>query len=277
MPEIRGDCKYVIDKWKKVSDKQSAIVDERLKNEPLTAVGWDKEVAERGYDMTQRPSWLGNIGAEVMTSDEAKTFVQQWNGQDLAKIDVNSPEWMKYAVFVSDPGNQGMLLSGGLLMKDVTKAAMSFMSRNTSTATVSAAEIGMKWGQGNMKQGMPWEDYVGTSLPASARLPRNFKTFDYYDVSTKTAISAKSMDTQTMAKLANPNQIYSSIKGNIDAATKFETYTLTGREINSSMINNREVQLAVPASTTKIQWVEINRAIEYGKSQGVAVKVTQVK
>ncbi|HFO0271208.1 TPA: hypothetical protein ACHICZ_002583, partial [Enterobacter asburiae] len=40
---------------------------------------------------------------------------------------------------------------------------------------------------------------------------------------------------------------------------------------------NREVQLAVPATTTKTQWTEINRAIEYGKSQGVTVKVTQVK
>ncbi|WP_442853472.1 endonuclease toxin domain-containing protein [Aeromonas sp. L_1B5_3] len=40
---------------------------------------------------------------------------------------------------------------------------------------------------------------------------------------------------------------------------------------------NREIQIAVPANTTKIQWTEINRAIEYGKNQGVIVKVTQVK
>ncbi|EMZ42914.1 hypothetical protein QSH14_16640 [Proteus faecis] len=43
------------------------------------------------------------------------------------------------------------------------------------------------------------------------------------------------------------------------------------------MIVNKEIQLAVPVSTTKIQWAEINRAIEYGKSKGVEVKVTQVK
>ncbi|WJW90445.1 hemagglutinin repeat-containing protein [Enterobacter asburiae] len=272
-----GDCQAIIDKWKKVSDEQSATVDELLKDDPLTAVGWNKEVAEGGYDMTERPGWLGNIGADVMTSDEAKTYVQQWNGQDLAKIDQNSPEWMKYAVFASDPENQAMLVSGGLLVKDITKAALSFMSRNTATATVKASELGMQWGQGNIKQGMPWEDYVGSSLPSSARLPQNFKTFDYYDVSTKTAVSAKSLDTQTMAKLANPNQIYSSIKGNIDAAAKFDTYTLSRKTIDSSMIANREVQLAVPATTTKTQWTEINRAIEYGKSQGVTVKVTQVK
>ncbi|WP_133814854.1 endonuclease toxin domain-containing protein [Photorhabdus tasmaniensis] len=31
------------------------------------------------------------------------------------------------------------------------------------------------------------------------------------------------------------------------------------------------------ANTTKVQWTEINRAIEYGKNQGVKVIVTQVK
>lgn len=41
--------------------------------------------------MASRPGWLGSIGADVMTSDEAKAYVQQWNSQDLANIDVNSP------------------------------------------------------------------------------------------------------------------------------------------------------------------------------------------
>ncbi|MCI4239319.1 hypothetical protein MRP09_20950 [Dickeya dianthicola] len=238
----------------------------------------DKEIAQGGVEMTERPGWLGNIpGVDVMTSDEAKAYVQQWNSQDLARIDTSSPEWVKYAAFISDPENQAMLVSGGLLAKDVTKAAISFMSRNTATATVSASEIGMQWGQGNIKQGMPWEDYVGKALPENARLPQNFKTFDYYDPMTRTAVSAKSMDTQTMAKLANPNQVYSSIKGNIDAAAKFDSYTLSRRTLDSSMITSREVQLAVPTATTSTQWTEINRAIEYGKNKGVTVKVIQVK
>lgn len=138
-----GDCYKVIDKWKKVSDEQSAIVDERLENHPLTAVGWDKEVALGGIGMTRRLAWLGSIGADVMSSEEARIYVQHWNGEDLAKIDVNSPQWMKYAVFVSDPENQAMLASAGLLARDVTRAAVSFMSLNTATATVKASEAGM--------------------------------------------------------------------------------------------------------------------------------------
>ncbi|WP_421241276.1 hypothetical protein [Aeromonas enteropelogenes] len=38
--------------------------------------------------------------------------------------------------------------------------------------------------------------------------------------------------------LANPNQVYSSIKGNIDAAARFETAKLSGQEIRASMISN---------------------------------------
>lgn len=41
--------------------------------------------------MAERPGWIGNIaGVDVMTSNEAKTDVQQWNGRDLANIDINT-------------------------------------------------------------------------------------------------------------------------------------------------------------------------------------------
>ncbi|EOI3409510.1 hypothetical protein ACTV70_000321 [Cronobacter dublinensis] len=126
-------------------------------------------------------------------------------------------------------------------------------------ATVSASAIGLKWGEGNMKQGMPWEDYVGTTLPADARLPKNFRTFDYYDSVTKTAVSVKSLDTQTASRLNNPKAVYYSIKGNIDTAANFKRAQLSGQVLNTSMISSKEIQLAVPASTTKAQWVEINR------------------
>jgi len=95
--------------------------------------------------------------------------------------------------------------------------------------TVSASAIGLEWGEGNMKQGMPREDYVGTTLPADARLPKNFRTFDYYDHVTKTAVSAKSLDTQTAPKLNNPKAVYYSVKGNIDAAAKFDEAFLSKR------------------------------------------------
>lgn len=51
--------------------------------------------------MAERLGWLGKLpGVDAMTSEEAEAYVQQWNGHDLAKIDANSPGWVKYAVFV---------------------------------------------------------------------------------------------------------------------------------------------------------------------------------
>lgn len=152
------------------------------------------------------------------------------------------------------------------------------MSRNTAEATVSASEIGMLWGQGNIKQGMPWEDYVGTLLPQTTdRLLKSFKALDYYDASTKTAYSVKSLDTQTISRLSKPNQLYSTVKKSINDAAGFKDYNLSGINLNSSMISNKEIKLAIPDKTTSTQWAEINRAIEYGSSIGVKVTVTQVK
>jgi len=40
--------------------------------------------------MAERPGWIDNIpGVDVMTSQEAKVYVQQWNDQALTKIEVN--------------------------------------------------------------------------------------------------------------------------------------------------------------------------------------------
>ncbi|WP_329957051.1 hypothetical protein [Pseudomonas fluorescens] len=38
---------------------------------------------------------------------------------------------------------------------------------------------------------MPWEDYLGTQLPAGTRLPPNFKTFDFFDRTTGVASRAE--------------------------------------------------------------------------------------
>jgi len=147
----------------------------------------------------------------------------------------------------------------------------------SAAQTLDQAKIGIEWGKGIQGQGMPWEEYLASELPSNSRLPPNFKTFDFYDPATGTAISAKTLDTTTAAKLANPSQVYSSLKGNIDAAAKFETYTLANVPLDGSMIATRELRVAVPAGTTSEQWAQINRAVEYGQSKGVTVIMSMVK
>ncbi|MCE9980739.1 hypothetical protein LZ650_23060, partial [Leclercia adecarboxylata] len=54
--------------------------------------------------------------------------VQQWNNQDLQNIDVNSPEWTKFAAFASDPENQMAVASLGMLGKDLVYLAKTTIS-----------------------------------------------------------------------------------------------------------------------------------------------------
>jgi len=147
-----GDCQAVIDKWKQASDEQSAETDQKLQDDPLVVQVWDKEVAQGGYDMAVRPGWLGKLpGVDAMTSEEAKAYVQQWNGQDLAKIDVNSPEWVKYAAFASDPENQAALASLGKLGDDLFKLAKTTVS-NIAQGGVSTGIKSMQTGLRNPQQ-----------------------------------------------------------------------------------------------------------------------------
>lgn len=122
---------------------------------------------------------------------------------------------------------------------------------------------------------MPWEDYLAGQLPSSSRLPPNFKTFDFYDIDSGNAISAKTLDTTTPSRLADPSRVYSSLKGNIDSVVNFDKpYTLSGTTLDPALITSRELQVAVPAETTPAQWQQIEQAIQYGKSNGVNVIVT---
>ncbi|WP_454734015.1 MULTISPECIES: endonuclease toxin domain-containing protein [Cupriavidus] len=114
-------------------------------------------------------------------------------------------------------------------------------------------------------------------MPPGSRLPPNFKTFDFYDEATGIATSAKTLDTMTEAKIANPAQIYSSLKGNIDAVADFTQASLGGVVLREKAIVARQLQVAVPSGTTQVQWQQIDRAIQYGQSLGIKVIVTPVK
>lgn len=143
--------------------------------------------------------------------------------------------------------------------------------------TVTQKETGVSWGQGIAKQGMPWEDYLSTKLPANSRLPPNFSTFDYFNKSTGTAISAKTLDTTTIAKTNNPSLVYQALKSNIDAASDFKQASLSDFTLSSSMIKNREVRVAIPDNTPTAHWEQINKAIQYGQSKNVKLLITMVK
>jgi filamentous hemagglutinin len=167
----------------------------------------------------------------------------------------------------------------GLAALDVAVATNSnkagkIWNVNNKTGVVDA---GITWGKGIEAQGFSWEVYLANKLGAGTRLPRNFKTFDFYNEVTGTAISAKTLNTQTPSKLANLEKIYHSVKRNIDAAAGFVDHTLKEFDLTSKMIKTREIRLAVPKQTTPGQWEQLQRAIEYGKEKNIKLIITETK
>lgn len=143
-----GNCAAVIAKYQKISDERSAELDSKCKDDPVMCQGWDKELAHGGIQAVERPQWMGDVlGMEVMRDEDAKAYVKYWNSVDLAKIDTNSADWAKFAVFISDPEVQAGLVSGGLLGKDIIKLATATASnirQGGVLASIKSMQVGLR-------------------------------------------------------------------------------------------------------------------------------------
>jgi filamentous hemagglutinin len=109
------------------------------------------------------------------------------------------------------------------------------------------------------------------------RLPENFKTFDFFDRGTSTAISAKTLNTQTAARLSDPKKIYQSLKKNIDKTLTFKEGRLSGEVLKSHQIKAKKLEVAIPSGTNRIQLQQIEKAVKYAKQNNVQVNITVVK
>ncbi|WP_215796648.1 DUF6862 domain-containing protein [Paludibacterium yongneupense] len=146
-------------------------------------------------------------------------------------------------------------LGSSTARKGVTTGANS--AGSAGVTVVDQAATGIQWGKGIQGQGLPFETYLESQLPAGSRLPPNFKTIDFFDDSTGVATSAKTMDTMTSAKLADPSQVYSSLKSNVDTLANFNGASLSKVTVNAADITARDLQVAVPSGTTPAQWTQI--------------------
>jgi len=57
----------------------------------------------------------------------------------------------------------------------------------------------------------------------------------------------------------------------------FERHSLSGMTLRADMIKQREIHLAIPAQTNKEQRLQLQRVVEYGKSQNITVKITEIE
>lgn len=132
-------------------------------------------------------------------------------------------------------------------------------------------------GGGVYKQGYPFEDFVGKELklPESARLPYGFKTFDYYDIATRQAISVKTLNTSAKS-YQSPNSVNRKINQHIDKIDEFKTGGRGKFKLTKDMIQIKDLHIAVPKTTSLAQWLEINKSINYATERNITVKVTVV-
>ena len=202
---------------------------------------------------------------------------------------IENPRMAAIAEYCVEQGGKakGFALEQGAKLADYVKSTGAGKFVSSINAKVEAKfaqwfgnkeviDAGVKWGGGNMEQGMPWEDYLARTLPEGSRLPQNFKTFDFYDRITGTATSAKTLNTQTASNLANPDRIYQTLKRYVDKTINYSHGKISGYELNATDITSRVIELAVPKSANAAQLQQIARATDYAKLNNIIFNVRKV-
>jgi hypothetical protein len=142
------------------------------------------------------------------------------------------------------------------------------------------SEVGIIWGKGIKQQGIGqgdtgWEAYVARQYPGAKRLRPGAKGFDVFDESTGEAVNAKTMNTQSMSYIRNPQQIFQKLQRYVDAAVNYERRTEA--ELDPAQIEIKTTELAIPEYTSPEQWRQLLRAIIYGKENGVTIVIKRIR
>jgi len=125
-----------------------------------------------------------------------------------------------------------------------------------------------------LTRGYAFEDWYAGQLGSSwRRLAPGFKSFDFWQGATGTALSVKSMDL-SLARYSSFGGIYSKATGYVDSAASFTGPVLRGGfRLGANMIQERVVSIIVPdmeLSTT--QYMAMYNAYMYGQSANVEVE-----
>jgi hypothetical protein len=140
---------------------------------------------------------------------------------------------------------------------------------------VDNSEIGIDWKGGIKDQGDPLEGYIEKQNPEATTLPPTSKTFDEFIKTTGEAISAKTLNTLSVSYIKNPQSIYWRMKGYVDAAADYEPGAAI--DVDSTKIESRTIQLAIPEYTSPTQWRYLFAAIRYARERDVWVIITRIR
>jgi hypothetical protein len=184
--------------------------------------------------------------------------------------DEQKAEFKETAKFIYSAAVTGASAAG------VVKSGFHFASK-LKTTILSYKTLGLQKGYNWLDFGNKFEDHLATTkyIPED-RLPPRFKTFDFFDKKSGIATSVKTIDTRT-ASYTDPKAIKSKICEYIRNTVDFEEYKLDGTSLTKDMIKGHKLELGIPTETTPVQRQHILEAVEYGKSNGVEVIITEIE
>ena len=120
------------------------------------------------------------------------------------------------------------------------------------------------WSLPWLERGLIIEEQLGKNLKG------NFPTIDKFLNGVATSI--KSIDLKAKS-YQNANALYSRLKGYINQVAKFKGQRWNGVTIQEEDITKRALDVAIPQGASKSQVEAIQKAIEYGKNNGVQVNI----
>ncbi|MFO1496584.1 MAG: contact-dependent growth inhibition system immunity protein [Lysobacterales bacterium] len=130
--------------------------------------------------------------------------------------------------------------------------------------------VAIPYGAGIRKQGYAWEDYRAGQQSRENRLLPNTETFDFFDADTRTATSAKTLDTSTPSRMRTPSRVAISLRRYLDDIANVREIELPdGSLLRGSDIDRRVMDLPIPRSTTRQQWLELHRVHEDARSNNI--------
>ncbi|WP_367110489.1 DUF637 domain-containing protein [uncultured Psychrobacter sp.] len=275
-------CIVSIQKWKDVSYNEAGFNN-------ITSRQWEEYVLS-----VYNPVFTAcgdNTACNYMVANNMLVHMIQYAGiqeaipiqANTTKISVNTYLKDRSALAWQGLEDFGWVVEVGAMSKFAPQVASKFQSLLKpifSSTSIHNSKVGIQWGKGINNQGLPWEKYVQSILPKESidlnLIKTNFKAFDHWVPSTGKAISDKTLNTAA-ASYQKPSNITRTLNTYVDKAVNFTQDGKNGFDIDSSMIRSREIQLAVPNSTSSAQMQAIQSSIQYGKSKGVTVVVTKVK
>ena len=120
------------------------------------------------------------------------------------------------------------------------------------------------WSLPWLERGLIIEEQLGKNLKG------NFPTIDKFLNGVATSI--KSIDLKAKS-YQNANALYSKLKGYINQVAKFKGQRWNGVAIQEEDITKRALDVAIPRGASESQVEAIQKAIEYGKNNGVQVNI----